>query len=90
MRGNQRYGRQNYIRDGFRRNFRNQIYERGRSRSYDRQFRDNNRMNNRSINNSRSRSDSKASTNRDRIRCFECQECDLFTRDCQPHKQTEK
>ena len=35
MRGNQRYGRQNYNRDGFRGNFRNQSYERNRSRTYD-------------------------------------------------------
>ena len=31
---------------------------------------------------SRSRSGSRASTNRDRIRCFECQEYDHFVRDC--------
>ena len=55
---------------------------RGRSRLYDRQFRDNNRRDNRSISNSRSRSGSRASTNRDRIRCFECREYDHFARDC--------
>ena len=31
---------------------------------------------------SRSRSGSRATTNRDRIRCFECRECDHFARDC--------
>ena len=55
---------------------------RGRSRSYDRQFRDNKRKENRSMSNSRSRSGSRASTNRDRIRCFECRESDHFARDC--------
>ena len=34
-----------------------------------------------SISNSRSRSGSRASTNRDRIRCFKCQEYDHFVRD---------
>ena len=42
------------------------------SRLYDRQTRGNNRRDNRSISNSRSRSGSRVSTNRDRIRCFEC------------------
>ena len=71
MRGNQRYGRQNYNGDGFRRNFRNQGYERDMSRSNDRKFTGNDRRNNRSVSNSRSGSDSRVSTNRDRIRCFE-------------------
>ena len=82
MRGNQRYGRQNYKRDGFRGNFRNQSYERGRSRSYDRQFRENSRRDNRSISYSRSRSGSRVNTNRDRMRCFDCREYDHFARDC--------
>ena len=46
----------------------------------DRQFRDNNRRNNKSISNSTSRSGSRASTNRERIRCFECKEYDHFVR----------
>ena len=32
--------------------------------------------------NSRSRSGSRASTNRDRIRCYKCREYDHFTKDC--------
>ena len=43
MRGNQRYWRQNYNRNGFRGNSRNQSYERNRSRSYDRQTIGNNK-----------------------------------------------
>ena len=82
MTGNQRYGRQNYNRKRFRENFRNQGYERNMSRSYDRQTRGNNRRDNGSISNGRSRSGSRVSTNRDRIRCFECQEHDHFARDC--------
>ena len=31
---------------------------------------------------SRSRSGSRVSTNRDRIRCYKCRECDHFARDC--------
>ena len=42
----------------------------------------NNRWDNRSNSNSRSRWGSRVSTNRDRIRCFECREYDHFTRDC--------
>ena len=38
------------------------------------------------MSNSRSRSGSRASTNRDRIRCFKCRECDHFAREC-PTKQ---
>ena len=72
MKGNQRCGRQNYNRNGFMGNFRNQSYERNRSRTYDRQTRCNSRRDNRSISNSRLRSGSRASTNRDRITCFEC------------------
>ena len=34
------------------------------------------------MNNSRSRSGPRASTNRDRIRCFNCREYDHFARDC--------
>ena len=35
-----------------------------------------------SSSNSRSRSGSQASTNRDRIRCYNCREYDHFVRDC--------
>ena len=48
-----------------------------------------NRRDNRSISNNRSRSGSRVSTNRDRIRCFECQEYNHFTRDC-PTMQVER
>ena len=82
MKGNQRYGRQNYNRDGFRGNFRNQSYERKRSVSYNRQTIGNSRRDNRSVSNRRSKSGSRASTNMDRIRCFECHEYDHFVRDC--------
>ena len=40
------------------------------------------RMDDRNISNSRSRSGSGATTNRDRIRCFECREYSHFARDC--------
>ena len=35
-----------------------------------------------STSNSRSRSGSRASTNRDRIRCYMCREYEYFTKDC--------
>ena len=82
MRDNQRYGRQNYSGERFRRNFGNQSYDRGGSRSNDRQFRGNDRRNNRGVSNSRSRPSSRVNTNIDRIRFFKCQEYDHFTRDC--------
>ena len=50
---------------------------------------DNNRRDDRSVSNSRSRSGLRASTNRGRIRCFECWEYDHFTRDC-PTTQTDR
>ena len=78
MKGNQRYWRQNN--SNRRGNFRNQNYHRYRSRSYERQNRD--RRDDRSISNSRSRSGPRATTNRGRIRCFECREYDHFVRDC--------
>ena len=40
------------------------------------------RRNDRSTSNGRSRSGSRVSTNRDRIRCFECREYDHFAREC--------
>ena len=43
----------------------------------------------RSSSNSRSRSGSRASTNRDRIRCYNCREYDHFTRDC-PSSRAER
>ena len=64
---------------GYRRNYRNDNYERGISRSRVRQY-FNNGKNDRS--NSRSRSGSRDDTNRDRIRCHKCRECDHFAKDC--------
>ena len=42
---------------------------------------DNNRRRDRSSSNSRSRSGSRASTNRDKIRCYKCREYDHFAKD---------
>ena len=39
------------------------------------------------MSNSRSRSGSRASTNRDRIRCYNCREYDHFARDCPTSKE---
>ena len=41
------------------------------------------------MSNSMSRSGSTASTNRDRIRCFECREYDHFAREC-PNRQASR
>ena len=76
--GNQSYGRNNN--NNRRGSYRNQNYNGNRSRSFERQNRD--RRNNRNTSNSRLRSGSRVSTNRDRIRCFECREYDHFTREC--------
>ena len=43
----------------------------------------------RSSSNDRSRSGSRASTNRDRIRCYACREYDHFVRDC-PNSREER
>ena len=62
-----------------------------RSRRLERQ--DRSRRNDRSVSNSRLRSGSRASTNRDRIRCFICREYDHFTRECptrQESRETEE
>ena len=87
----QNFGRQN-SRGEYRGNYRNEDYsrERGRSRSRERSFsrnNTNNRRNDRSISNSRSRSVSRVSTNRDRIRCYKCRECDHFAKDCPTSKE---
>ena len=83
MRTYQNFERQN--RGGHRGNYRNENYnrERYRSRSRERTFLRNisNIGNDRSISNSRSRSGSRASTNRDRIRCYKCREYDHFVKD---------
>ena len=83
---NQIYRRQNY-RGGYRRTYRNDNHDRGRSRSRDRQYSDNTIRNDRGS--SRPRSGSRASTNRDRIRCYKCREYDHFTKDC-PTSKIEK
>ena len=76
-RGNYRNGRyNNYKRD------RNRLGERGCTRNY-------NNSRDRSSSNSRLRSGSRASTERDRIRCYTCREYDHFTRDC-PNSREER
>ena len=52
---------------------------RGRNRSRERTFL---RNRDRSSSNSKSKSGPQASTNRDRIRCYNCREYDHFVRDC--------
>ena len=77
----QGYGRQD-SREEYRNN-RHDGYNRSRDRlregSFSRNY-GNNR--DRSSSNSRSRSGSRASTYRDRIRCYNCREYDHFTKDC--------
>ena len=53
-----------------------------RSRSRERSYLDNSGRRDRSSHNSRSRSGSRASTNRDRIRCYKCRKYDHFAKDC--------
>ena len=77
---------QNY-RGRYRRNYRNDNYDRGRSRSRDIKYSDNTSRHDRSS--SRSRSGSRASTNRDRIRCYKCRKYDHFAKDC-PTSKIEK
>ena len=58
-------------------------YNRDRSRPRERNFtRNDNNSRDRRSSNSRSRSGSRASTNRDRIRCYACREYDHFVRNC--------
>ena len=89
FRGNTRkYGRQNNR--GGNRNDRHNDYNRGRYRSRETTFtRNYSGGRDRSSSNSRSRSGSRASTNRDRIRCYKCREYDHFTRDC-PNSREER
>ena len=82
------YGRQNN-RGGYR-NDRHDNYNRGRYRSRERTFTGNyNSGRDRSSSISRSGSGSRASTNRDRIRCYKCREYDHFARDC-PNSREER
>ena len=83
----QTYRDQNF-RGECRRNYRNNKFGRGRSRSRERQYSGIFRRNDRSSS-SRSGSGSRASINRDRIRCFKCRKYDHFTKDC-PNTQAEK
>ena len=77
FRGTQNYRGKNF-RGGYSGSFRNDNFQRGSSRSRERQYSVNFRRNDR--NSSRSRSSLRASTNRDRIRCFKCKEYDYFAR----------
>ena len=86
FRNTQNYRGQNF-RGGYRRNYRNVSFGRGRSGYRDRCYLRSLRRNNRSS--SRSTSGSRASTNRDRIRCYKCGEYDHFPKDC-PTLQVEK
>ena len=75
------YGRQNSR--GEYRNNRHDGYNRSRDRLREGLFSRNYGNNrDRSSSNSRLRSGSRASTNRDRIRCYNCREYDHFARDC--------
>ena len=82
FRGNSR----GYSRQDDRGNYRNERYNnysRDRSRPRERNFtRNYNNSRDRSSINSRLRSGSRASTNRDRIRCYSCKEYDHFMRNC--------
>ena len=77
-RGYTRHNRRGEYRNN---NYRNSGYNRDRDRYRERSFSGNygdNRA--RSTSNSRLQSGSRASTNRDRIRCYNCREYDHFTR----------
>ena len=90
FRNMQNYRGQNF-RGGYKRNYTNVNFGRGRSRSRERQYSGNFRRNNRSS--SRSRSGSRASTNRDRSKCYKCRKYDQFAHNCpvsQVEKQSEK
>ena len=95
--------RQNYRGNRFRGNFRGDnrqnSREEYRSERYGNNDRDRNRLRgrtftgnyrrDRSSSNDRSRSGSRASTNRDRVRCYACREYDHFARDC-PNSREER
>ena len=77
------YGRQNNRGEYRNDNYRCDGYNRGRDRTRERPFSGNYSSNrDRSASSSKSRSGSRASTNRDRIRCYNCREYDHFARDC--------
>ena len=78
-----RYSRQDSRGEYGKDNYRNSGYNRGRDRSIERSFSGNYSSNRtRNTSNSRLRSGSRASSNRDRIRCYNCREYDHFVRDC--------
>ena len=82
------YGRQNSrgeYRDNRCNNYK-RSRDRLRERTFSRNYGDNR---DRSSNNSRSRSGSRASTNRDRIRCYNCREYDHFARNCPNSRRRE-
>ena len=83
LRANWNYREQNFR--GYRRNYRNENYERGSSGSRERQFSNNIRRNDRNSS-SRSRSGLRANTNRDRIKCYKCREYNNCTKDCPSSK----
>ena len=64
----------------------NRSRNRSRERTFTRNFGSNR---DRSSSNSRLRSGSRASTNRDRIRCYNCREYDHFARNC-PNSREER
>ena len=68
--------------------YKNKDFERARSKSRKRQYSSNFKRNNQSSSN-RLRSCLRASTNRDRSRCFKFGEYDHFIKDC-PNSDTEK
>ena len=97
--------RQNYRGNGFRGNFRGYGRQNSRENYRNERYGNNNRDRNRSrertitrsygngrdrsSSNDRSRSGSRASTSRDRIRCYTCREYDHFARDC-PYSREER
>ena len=87
FRGNFRVDSRQNSREGYR-NERYGNNNRDRNRSRERAFVGNYRRD-RSSSNDRSRSGSRASTNRDRIRCYVCREYDHFVRDC-PNSREER
>ena len=77
------YGRQDSRREYRDNNYRRNDYNRGRDTSRQRPFSGSYSSNRaKSTSSSRSRSGSRASTHRDRIRCYNCREHDHFVRDC--------
>ena len=90
LRGNMRNFDRQSGRGENRNSYRNDKYNRSRNRSRERSFSRNYKNNrNRSTSNKMSRSGFRASTNRDRIRCYKCREYDHFMRDC-PTSREEK